>query len=124
MVNDQLDEEDRFLKKMTETKGNNSLPIEDRMPKKMLIIGLQSDHARMQQLNFGAIDLNIKLLDLETMITKSYSLPFEIFQVADKKGKDSVANISHLKTFLTDNFEDHITKISLCGDGFTCFTSL
>ena len=28
-----------------------------------------------------------------------------------------MANISHLRTFLTDNFEDHITKISLCGDG-------
>ena len=114
MITDLLDEEDKHLKNMKESKET---PKEDRMPKKMLLIGLQSDHARMQHRNFGAIDLSIKQLDIETMESKSYSLPFQIFQVADRKGKDSVANISHLRTFLTDNFEDHITKISLCGDG-------
>lgn len=115
MINDLLDEEDAFVKKMKETK--KTLAIEDRMPKKMLVIGLQSDHARMQHQNFGAIDLSVRQLDFATMETTSYSLPFEIFQVADRKGKDSVANISHLRKFLTANFEDHITKIGLCGDG-------
>ena len=115
MINDLLDEEDQFVKKIKESK--ETLAIEDRMPKKMLVIGLQSDHARMQHQNFGAIDLSVRQLDFDTMETTSYSLPFEIFQVADRKGKDSVANISHLRTFLTANFEDHITKIGLCGDG-------
>ena len=116
MITDRLEEEDQHLKMLRETK--ETIPLEDRMPKKMLIIGLQSDHARLQHKNIGAIDMAIKELNIETMETKSYCLPFQTYQVADRKGKDSDSNISHLKEFLKSNFEkEQITKISLCGDG-------
>ena len=115
MITDLLNEEDKHLKMIRETK--EPIPLEDRMPKKILIIGLQSDHARVQNKNYGAIDMAIKELNIETMQTKSYALPFQTYQVADRKGKDSESNISHLKEFLLSNLEEHITKIGLCGDG-------
>ena len=92
-------------------------PMEKKMPPKLLLIGMQADHARMQKENFGAIDLSIRQLDLETMTCQTYSFPFEVFKVPDKKGKDFEANIKHLKEFCETYFKNHVTKLSLCGDG-------
>lgn len=124
IINHLLVQEDRecveIRQAIIDRKHHGEITIEKRMPSHILLLDIQADHARLQNHNFGAIDLTIRNLNLETMSSKCYTLPFQVFEVPDKKGKDSEANLLHLKEFLKEffkDFENNITKIGLCGDG-------